>query len=76
MMRYLRAFLFGTSTAVVAAICWIVVTVVLPTFLPFVVSRFTGAGGASGGYVSSDSIAVVALLGFVSGVAWALSRWR
>ena len=75
-VRYLRAFLFGISTAVVAAICWIVVTVVLPTVLPFVVSRLTGAGGAGGGYVTSDSVAVVALLGFVSGATWALSRWR
>jgi hypothetical protein len=75
-VRYLRACLFGISTAVVAAICWIVVTVVLPTVLPFVVSQFTDAGGGGGGYVTSDSVAVAALFGFVSGTAWALSRWR
>jgi hypothetical protein len=49
---------------------------VLPTVLPFVVSQFTDAGGGGGGYVTSDSVAVAALFGFVSGTAWALSRWR
>ena len=75
-MRYLRALLFGMVTAAVAAVCWVVTTFVIPIALPFLVSRFTGEGGASGGYVTSDSMAVVALLGFISGAAWSLSRWR
>ena len=75
-MRHVRAALFGIMTAVVAAVCWVIATVVVPIALPFVVSRISGEGGASGGYVTSGSIAVVALLGFISGAAWSLSRWR
>ena len=75
-MRYVRGALFGILTAVVAVVCWVIATVVVPIALPYVVSRITGDGGASGGYVTSDSIAVVGLLGFISGAAWSLSRWR
>jgi hypothetical protein len=75
-MRCVRAVLFGMVTAVIAAVCWVVTTFVIPIALPFLVSRFTGEGGAGGGYVTSDSIAIVALLGFISGVGWSLSRWR
>ena len=76
-MRYLAAVGVGVVTAFAAAIFWIVVSFVLPVLVPFLISRIStnqaGAGG-SGAVISSGSIFLAALIGFVGGFAWML--WR
>jgi hypothetical protein len=76
-MRYLAAAGVGVVTAIAAAILWIVVSFVLPILVPFLVSRIganqTGAGG-SASVISSGSIMLAALVGFIGGVGWML--WR
>jgi hypothetical protein len=74
-MRYLAAAGFGVLTAIATAILWIVVRFVLPIAVPFFLSRFgpPGAGSASA-VIGSGSILLAALLGFVGGLLWMLSR--
>jgi hypothetical protein len=76
-MRYLTAAGFGVLTASATAILWIVVRVVLPVAVPIFLSSTgatgSGAGGA-GAVIDSGSILLAALLGFVGGFAWMLSR--
>jgi len=43
-MPVLKSALFGLVTALTAAVLWIVVTFVLPIWIPFLVSRFSNAG--------------------------------
>jgi hypothetical protein len=77
MARYLTAAGFGVLTAIATAILWIVVRFVLPIVVPVFLSRIgatqSGAGGA-GAFIGSGSILLAALIGFVGGVAWILSR--
>jgi hypothetical protein len=74
-MRYLTAAGFGVLTAIATAILWIVVRFVLPIAVPFFLSRIgrSGAGSASA-VIGSGSILLAALLGFVGGLVWMLSR--
>jgi len=76
-MRYLTAAGFGLLTATATAILWIVIGLVLPLWVPFLLSRIgatqSGAGGA-GAVIGSGSILLAALLGFVGGLAWVLRR--
>jgi hypothetical protein len=69
-MVYLKSFLFGTCGALLTAVLWFVVAFLLPLYGPYLISRFTGTGGVSSGYVTSGSILVAALIGFIIGFAW------
>jgi hypothetical protein len=76
-MRYLTAIGFGVLTAVATAILWVVARFVLPLAVPLFLSRIganqAGSGGA-GAVIGSASIFLAALLGFVGGFVWMLSR--
>ena len=71
-----RSVLFGFAGAFVAVILWIVITLIVPIFVPYLVGRLTGGGGVGGGYVTSNSILLAALIGFVLAVAWEWYRQR
>ena len=73
-MRFLKSLLVGIVAAVIGAALWVFVVFYVPIFLPLLVSRFTGSGGASGASVSSDSILAVAFVGFLLGFAWMFRR--
>jgi hypothetical protein len=74
-MRLLKSVPFGIVTAVLASVAWIVVSFVLPLWVPYLLSRFSneGVGGASAS-VSSGSLAVAALIGFVAGFFYRFRR--
>jgi hypothetical protein len=40
------------------------------------VNRMLGRGGASGASITSDSILIAALIGFIAAAGWALRRFR
>jgi len=69
-MIYLRSTLFGVGGAVLAAVLWITVKFVLPMYVPYVVSRIMQTGGASGASITSDSILIAALVGFIIAFVW------
>jgi hypothetical protein len=68
-----KTFRFGLAGAFVAAVVWIAVTLILPIFVPYLVGQMMGAGGIGGGYVTSNSILLAALIGFVIAFAW---KWH
>ena len=69
-MIYLKSVLFGVGGAALAAVLWITVKFVLPLFVPYVVSRIMGTGGASGARITSDSIWIAGVVGFIIAFAW------
>ena len=73
---YFKSVLVGIGTAVAAVLMWIIATLVVPIAAPFLISRFTGDGGAggAGAMVSSGSILLVAIAGFVAGFYWQLRK--
>src|SRR5262249_16891955 len=71
---HLKAFGVGLVAALLAATLWIVSTFVVPLFAPMLLARLRNEGGASGAFISSDSILVAALVGFVVGYVWTLVR--
>ena len=73
---YIKSFLFGIGGAIVASVLWIVVTFVIPIYVPYVIGRVRGVGGISSAYLSSGSVLAAALLGFVVAFAWEWSRLR
>jgi hypothetical protein len=73
---YLKSVLVGIGGAIVAASLWIVVSFWLPIFVPMFVDRMLNRGGASGARITSDSILLAALVGFVVAALWALRRFR
>ena len=73
-MIYVKSFLFGTFTAIAAAILWILAVFVVPIVVPFALSRVTGAGGVGAASIDSASILVAALVGFVAGFFWRMRR--
>ena len=74
-MIYAKSFLFGIGGAIVAALFWIVVSFVLPIFMPMLVARMLNRGGASGASITTDSILLAALVGFVAAAWWAFRRF-
>jgi len=74
-MIYAKSFLFGIGGAIVAALFWIVVSFVLPIFMPMLVARMLNRGGASGPSISSDSILLAALVGFIAAAWWGFRRF-
>jgi hypothetical protein len=75
-MVYLKSFLFGMGGAVLAVILWFTVAFILPLYVPYLLARVRGTGGVSSGYVSSDSILIAALIGFITAFAWEWYRLR
>ena len=74
-MIYMKSFLFGIGGAIVGALFWIVVSFVLPIFMPMLVEGMLNRGGASGASITSDSILLAALVGFVAAAWWGLRRF-
>ncbi len=75
-MLYLKSSLVGIGGAIVATSLWIVVSFVLPIFMPMLVNRLLGRGGASGASITSDSILLAVLIGFIAAAGWGLRRFR
>jgi hypothetical protein len=75
-MLYLKSVLSGIGGAMVAAVLWTVVSFWLPLFVPMLVGRLLNRGGASGARITSDSILLAALVGFIAAGWWALRRSR
>jgi len=73
---YLKSFLWGAVGAVIAAVLWYTVAFILPLFGPYLVSRFRGTGGMSSGRITSDSIMLAAVVGFLVAFAWAWHQLR
>jgi formate-dependent nitrite reductase membrane component NrfD len=76
MMPLLKSIFFGFATAVLASVLWIVVKLVLPIAVPYLLARFRDDGGIGGGtaYITSGSILLVAIIGFIGGFLWRLRR--
>jgi len=74
-MIYVKSVLFGIGGAIVAAVIWIMVSFVLPIFMPMLVDRMLKRGGASGASITSNSILLAALVGFVAAAWWGLRRF-
>lgn len=73
-MVYLKSVLFGIGGALLAAILWYTVAFILPLFLPYLIARVTGTGGTSHGRITSDSILIAAVIGFI--IAFAYEWYR
>ena len=74
-MPVLKSVLFGLVTALTAVVLWIVVTFVLPIWIPFLVFRFSSAGiGGATATISSGSLLIAALVGFAAGFSWRYRR--
>jgi hypothetical protein len=74
-MMYIKGFLAGIAGAILFAGLWIIVSFILPIFGPAVLDRFLNQGGASAARISSASILLAALIGFVLAACWALRRF-
>jgi hypothetical protein len=75
-MLYLKSVLVGIGGAIVASVLWTVVAFWVPLFVPMLVDRMLNRGGASGARITSDSILLAALFGFITAAGWALHRFR
>jgi len=71
---YLKTFLVGIGGSVVAMLLWITCALLLPIYLPFLISRVTGTGGVGAAYIGSGSVLAAALIGFIIGAAWEMKR--
>ena len=71
---YLKAIAVGLGCGLLAVVLW-VLWELLPLFVESARMRSGGTGAVSVGLVS-DSAALVALLGFVSGFCWTIWRAR
>ena len=72
----MKSFLFGIGGAVIGAVLWISVAFILPLWVPYLVGRVWGTGGSSFGRITSDSILIAALIGFIIAFVWAWYRLR
>ena len=68
-MIYLKSGMTGVIAGVLAAVLWMLVAFVMPVWLPVLLSRLSsdGGSGASSAYITSGSILLAALVGFVLG---------
>jgi hypothetical protein len=73
-MHYVMALGFGVLTGIAAAMFWVVVRFILPLAVPYLLTRTgtTGGVGAASAVISSASILLAGLIGFIGGVAWML----
>ena len=67
---YLGSCAVGIGGALIASVLWIVVALVLPMVMPYVIGRLRGTGGMSVGYVSSNSVLIAAVIGFLVAFLW------
>ena len=72
----MKSFLFGIGGAVIGAVLWFTVAFILPLWVPYLVGRVRGTGGSSFGRITSDSILIAALIGFIIAFVWAWYRLR
>jgi hypothetical protein len=76
-MVYLKSFLVGIGGAIVAALLWIVVAFLLPLYWPMLVDRyFLNRGGFGAASISSGSVLLAALIGFIAAAWWGLHRFN
>ena len=75
-MIYLKSAMVGIVAALAASVVWIVAMVVLPIAAPLLISRIFGSYGAAGAgaSVSSGSIVIAGLVGFIAGFVWQFRR--
>ena len=75
-MAYVKSALVGVVAALAASLIWILAVFVLPIAAPFLISRMFGTdgAGAAGASVSSGSILVAGLFGFLAGFSWHVRR--
>ena len=71
-MTYIQSVAFGIGGALLAAVLWIVVALVLPMVVPFVIGRLRGTGGVAGAYLTSHSVLIAAVIGFLVTFVWRL----
>jgi hypothetical protein len=64
-MVYLKSVVAGIGGALLAAVLWFTVAFILPLYLPYLIARARRTGGISDVYVTSDSVLIAALIGFV-----------
>jgi hypothetical protein len=72
----LKSLLFGVAGAFTAVLLWMIATLILPIVAPYLVTRISGDGGVGVGYVTSNSLLLAALIGFVVAFAWERYRLR
>jgi hypothetical protein len=75
-MVYLKSFLFGVGGALLTAVLWFMVAFIVPLYGPYLIARVRGTGGVSSGYITSGSILIAALIGFIIAFAWEWYRLR
>jgi hypothetical protein len=75
-MIYIKSILAGIVSALICAVLWVLTAFVLPIFVPFLIFRVTGSGGAGVGAASigSGEILAAAVVGFVVGYSWRFRR--
>jgi hypothetical protein len=73
-MRYTRILLGGVAGSLAATVIWVVGAFFVPIFVPLLWSKITGAGGAAGASLTSDSVLLAAVIGFAVGAAWGARR--
>jgi len=75
-MPLLKSIFFGLATAVLASVLWVIIKLVLPIAVPYLLARFRSDGDIGGGtaYITSGSILLAAVIGFVCGFLWRLRR--
>lgn len=66
----------GAIAGVSAAVLWVLVAFVMPIWVPVLLSRLSsdGGSGAFSAYITSGSILLAALVGFVLGFYWEFRR--
>ena len=75
-MISVKSFVFGIGGAVAASVLWMVFAFVLPIWAPYLIGRLRGTGGMSGASITSGSVLLAALLGFLVAFAWSWSKLR
>ena len=73
-MVFLKSVLFGVGGALLTAVLWFIVAFILPLYGPYLSARLRGTGGVSSGYITSGSILIAALIGFIIAFAWGWHR--
>ena len=77
MMQYVKAIFVALVGAVAGAALWILVVCVLPLYVPMLIARVFNRGGVGAASISSESILLAAVVGFVVAGWWSLrSRGR
>ena len=71
-MIYLKSVLVGIVAALAASVIWIAAVFVLPIAAPILMSRLLGTYGSAGAgaSVSSGSVMIAGLVGFIGGFYW------